>query len=231
MTMFPNEPSFFKALADGSPLFILMCDLSFRPFYVNAAGRRLVGLDDHRRFVETPVQALFFPEDQDFILNEFLPRVLREGRAETETRFRRLDTGEAIWMIHDAFLLFDSEGEPVGLATQSRDITERKRSQQALQQKTMLLQGIIESMPDPIFAKDVECRMLMANSATLETIGKSAAEVLGRSEAEWRHDPQEVARIQANDRRIMNGGQAETFEEAFTTPGKPARIFRATSRR
>ncbi|BDV39811.1 hybrid sensor histidine kinase/response regulator [Methylocystis bryophila] len=228
MTMFPNEPSFFKALADGSPLFILMCDLSFRPFYVNAAGRRLVGLDDHRRFVETPVQALFFPEDQDFILNEFLPRVLREGRAETETRFRRLDTGEAIWMIHDAFLLFDSEGEPVGLATQSRDITERKRSQQALQQKTMLLQGIIESMPDPIFAKDVECRMLMANSATLETIGKSAAEVLGRSEAEWRHDPQEVARIQANDRRIMNGGQAETFEEAFTTPGKPARIFRAT---
>src|SRR5208283_6217841 len=67
--------TYFESLAAHSPLFIGMCDLDYVPFYVNEAGRRLVGLDDLEHFQSTPVKDFFFPEDQDFVLNEFFPRV------------------------------------------------------------------------------------------------------------------------------------------------------------
>ena len=70
--------------------------------------------------------------------------------------------------------------------------------------------------------------MLIVNQATLDTIGKPAADVLGRNEAEWHDDPQQAAAIIANDRRIMSSGSAEPVEEVFTSPGGEPRIFAGT---
>jgi PAS domain S-box-containing protein len=119
----------FVSLADNSTEFIGMCDLNFVPFYVNEAGRQIVGLDDVRQYRDTPVREFFFPEDQDFIVSEFLPRVLREGRAEVEIRFRHFQIGTAVWMIYNVFFIRDENDQPIGLATVSRNITERKQAE------------------------------------------------------------------------------------------------------
>ena len=57
----------FISLADNSQEFIGMCDMNFLPFYVNAAGMRLVGLDSLAEALQVPVREFFFPEDQRFI--------------------------------------------------------------------------------------------------------------------------------------------------------------------
>jgi len=119
----------FVSLADNSTEFIGMCDMNGVPFYVNAAGRQMVGLDDVRQYNETPVREFFFPEDQDFIVNEFFPDVLRQGRAEVEIRFRHFKTGEALWMIYNVFYVRGENDQPIGLATVSRNITDRKRAE------------------------------------------------------------------------------------------------------
>jgi PAS domain S-box-containing protein len=86
-----EERQKFVSLADSSMEFIGMCDLNFVPFYVNQAGLDLVGLDSLQQALRTPVPEFFFPEDQRFITQEFLPRVIRDGRAEVEIRFRHLN--------------------------------------------------------------------------------------------------------------------------------------------
>ena len=117
----------FVSLADNSGEFIGMCDMNFVPFYVNPAGQQLVGLDNVQQYIEASVRDFFFPEDQDFILNEFFPRVLQEGRAEVEIRFRHFKTGAALWMIYNVFYIKGEDNQPIGLATVSRNITERKQ--------------------------------------------------------------------------------------------------------
>jgi len=119
----------FVSLADQSTEFIGMCDMDFLPSYVNEAGLRLVGLDSREQALGTPVKEFFFPEDQRFIYEEFFPRALREGRAEVEIRLRHFKTGEPLWMICNVFHIKDAEGKPVGLATVSRDITDRKQAE------------------------------------------------------------------------------------------------------
>ena len=69
----------FVSLADQSTEFVGMCDMNFMPFYVNEAGRLLVGLDSLEQALRTPVKEFFFAEDQQFIYEQFFPRVLRGG--------------------------------------------------------------------------------------------------------------------------------------------------------
>jgi PAS domain S-box-containing protein len=137
-----EERQKFVSLADRSLQLISMCDRDFRPFYVNPAGQRLIGLDNLEAARRVRVQDYFFPEDQSFITNEFLPRALREGHADGEIRFRHFKTGEAIWVIYNVFNIYDARGVPCGWAMVSLDITERRRAELALQESRQELRSL-----------------------------------------------------------------------------------------
>lgn len=126
------ERQLFVSLANNSKEFIGIADLNFIPFYANAAALKLVGLPDLDAVRKIKVQDVFFPEDQTFITNEFLPRVLREGNSEVEIRFRHFQTGEATWMLYNVFAIHDMRGELAGWATVSRDINKRKMAEEEL---------------------------------------------------------------------------------------------------
>ena len=167
----------FVSLADQSTEFIGMCDMEYRPFYVNEAGRRLVGLESLEQACRTPVPDFFFPEDQQFITEEFFPRVLREGQAEVEIRFRHFRTGEALWMIYNVFYIHDIAGQPVGLATVSRNITERKRAEEQLR----LLSTALDAAVNGIAITDRQGTLQWVNPAFTQLTGYSRAEAFGQN--------------------------------------------------
>ena len=123
----------FVTLIENSTDFIGMCDLRGVPSFINRAGLELVGLDDIENARRTPLQEFFFPEDQPMIMNEFLPAVLETGHGEVEVRFRHFKTGEPRWMAYKVLTLTDAANQPVGYATVSQDVTERKRLADDLQ--------------------------------------------------------------------------------------------------
>lgn len=145
----------FASLAENSLEFIGMSDLGGVPFFVNSAALRLVGLDNLDQARATPVSEFFYPEDRDFIVNEFLPKVQREGHAEVEIRFRHFRTGVPIWMIYNVFTVRDEADNPVAFATVSRDISARKRAEQALQDANEALElNVAERTAELRIAKD-----------------------------------------------------------------------------
>ncbi len=117
----------FVRLVENSTDFIGICDPDGTPTYINSAGLKLVGL----RGVDDPrganVRDFFFPEDQARIMDEFLPSVVERGHGETDVRFRNFDTGAARWMAYKVLKLSDPDGRPIGFATVSQDVTERRR--------------------------------------------------------------------------------------------------------
>jgi PAS domain S-box-containing protein len=120
----------FVSLAENSVEFIGMCDLRGVPLFVNEAGRRLVGLESVEQAMQTPVAEFFYPKDQAFITGTFLPNVQRDGHGEVEIRFRHFKTGEPIWMLYNVFVIHDAQDQPVGFATVSRNITERRLAEE-----------------------------------------------------------------------------------------------------
>ena len=117
----------FVTLVENSTDFIGMCDMDGMPFFVNRAGLEMVGLDDIERARLTPLQEFFFPEDQGMIVNEFIPEVRESGHGEVEVRFRHFKTGGARWMVYKVLILTNAANQPIGYATVSQDVTNRKR--------------------------------------------------------------------------------------------------------
>ncbi len=89
-----------------------------------------------------------------------------------------------------------------------------------------LLNALVASSPDAIFAKDVAGRYLLFNPAASRIAGREAAEVLGNDDRAL-FGPERAARIRDTDHRVMERDQPETYEEELDTP-MGRRTFMAT---
>jgi two-component system, LuxR family, sensor kinase FixL len=96
------------------------------------------------------------------------------------------------------------------------------------EQSDSLLRTIVEAAPGLIFAKDPDGRMLLANRATLDLIGKAWPEVEGRTDREFLPDALQGETVMRHDRMIMAGGQSQEFEEVVDHPLKGARVWLST---
>jgi PAS domain S-box-containing protein len=185
----------FASLAESSGEFVGMCDTELRPFYVNSAGLRMVGLDDLEQARGTPVQAFFFPEDLPFLLEQFFPRVLREGRGEVEIRFRHFKTGEPLWVIYSLVALTDESGRPSGFGTVTRDITDRKRAEA---ERERLLAGERAARAEAEAAnraKDEFLSIAAHELLTPVTALKGQTQTLQRAAAREQVTPERLARV------------------------------------
>ncbi len=94
-----------------------------------------------------------------------------------------------------------------------RDVSERKTSELRLRESLALLEAILESTSDPIFAKGADGRLLAANTATAVALGcRHREEVLGRRDSDFL-TPKAAMAVESVDRRIMETGEPATIEE------------------
>jgi PAS domain S-box-containing protein len=114
-----------------------------------------------------------------------------------------------------------------GLTIFVADITERKRTEEALRNRTAILRAVSDSTTELIFVKDRASRLLYANPATLAAIGQTELQAIGTNEADRASNPAEAEAIMANDRRIMESGVPETIEEPYSGP-TGTRIYLST---
>ncbi len=87
------------------------------------------------------------------------------------------------------------------------DISERKRSEEALARERNLLRALMDHLPDHIFVKDTRSRFVTANAATVHTLGaKTLEEVLGKTDFDFL--PQERAQqFHADEQTVLRTGQ------------------------
>jgi PAS domain S-box-containing protein len=107
-----------------------------------------------------------------------------------------------------------------------RDVTERRRAEEELQRTADLLRAVADGTTDAVFVKDRAGKYLLMNEAAARFVGKSVVEVLGKDDTEL-FDPAGARMIMGADRRVMETGRAETFDEVVTAAGV-TRAFQAT---
>jgi PAS domain S-box-containing protein len=124
------------------------------------------------------------------------------------------ETGESRWIRSAGKATYAPDGTPIHFDGISYDISDRKAAEAELRQKNAILDVINESAPTPIFVKDRQGRIIYANPATLRVLGKTADEVIGARDCDLYPDPEDAARVMANDQRVMEIGHTEVVEES-----------------
>jgi PAS domain S-box-containing protein len=100
-----------------------------------------------------------------------------------------------------------------------RDITERKRAEEALRNNIRLLEDVMEGSTSPIFLKDLEGKFISVNSALEKMLGMSRQELKGKTDYDLA--PKEVADCwRSHDKIVIETGKALQIEEVADLPDR-----------
>jgi two-component system, cell cycle sensor histidine kinase and response regulator CckA len=105
-----------------------------------------------------------------------------------------------------------------GMVSYSRDVSSRKRAERAARDTSRLLSTIVETATDLIFAKDLDGRYIVANGATARLIGRPAADIIGRTDAEL--FPAAAAAIRAGDESVIATGETLVADHVLLVGGE-----------
>ncbi len=127
-------------------------------------------LDDFRRAVH--------PDDLDDVMRCASAAI--DSRTRYSTEFRVVQrNGEVRWMSSSARTEYGGDGTPLRLVGTVLDITERKRSEQALRESEARFRAYIEDAPIGVVVADRAGRIVDFNAATQTLLGRTAAELRG----------------------------------------------------
>ncbi|SFC84893.1 PAS domain-containing sensor histidine kinase [Algibacter pectinivorans] len=111
-----------------------------------------------------------------------------------------------------------------GITVYFTDITERKKSEELLEESERNLDNIINNIGDPLFVKDEQSRMLIVNDAFCKMFNVSRNEVLGKTMAEDL-TPSESESFLSIDRKVVESGEENITEESFTINGREKQVI------
>jgi PAS domain S-box-containing protein len=96
-----------------------------------------------------------------------------------------------------------------------RDVTKWKEAERRIGDSYALLNSVVESIGDPIFAKDRAGRYIVANTATAVALGRRRQEVLGHTDAELLEGPLAES-LRSVDRAVMDSRLPAVTEEEIS---------------
>ncbi|MBV8574424.1 MAG: PAS domain S-box protein, partial [Acetobacteraceae bacterium] len=162
----------------------------------DARCRMLFGLSPDAP-LDYPVWAHAIPPEDRAVAEAGVARALDPADPNDEYicdyRVRHVD-GTVLWLAATGRAFFEPDATaPSGrraarIIGTIRDVTEQRHAEETRQRADALLRTIVETAPGLIYAKDRQGRMILANPAVLEVIGKPWAEVEGRTEQEYLDD-------------------------------------------
>ena len=121
----------FRLLAEKTNDLVCLHEPNGRYLYISPSCRRLLGYDTEDLLGTDPYE-LFHPEDLERIRSEAHEKAL-EGQGAVSVTYRiRKASGDYTWFETLTEPILDESGEVVRLQTASRDVSERKRAEEAL---------------------------------------------------------------------------------------------------
>lgn len=211
------ERHLLRTLLDHAPDRIYAKDLHGRKIISNAAdwqsyGKSLQSVLGKSDFDTYPPElaATFWADDQS-VLTSGTPVVNREEPG--------LDgQGNLRWVLTTKVPLRDEAGNINGLVGIGRDITERKLVEDELNESKRLFHQLIESLPQNIYAKDLEGRFIFANRRYCALQGKLPEEIVGKTDDDL-HPPDLAEKYRADDRYVLETGETIELEEEHEPSG------------
>jgi diguanylate cyclase (GGDEF)-like protein/PAS domain S-box-containing protein len=226
------EHSLLRTLADNTLDLIYAKDLNGRFIFVNLALAQMIGVERPEQVVgKTDFD--INPEDAAASYHNDDQWVIRSGKPliNREELLKDARTGETRWHSTTKIPLRNDQGEIIGTLGITRDITKSKEAEQQIRQlnaelekrvaertaelqqlsltlarERNLMHTLVNSIPDNIYAKDINSKFLLANTAVARGMGTTPDQLIGKSDFDF--FPQEMAqRFYEDEQRILHTGE------------------------
>ncbi len=200
----------FRAFVENANDLVFTVSLDGLFTYVSPKWMELLG-HDPADILGKSFEEFVHPEDV-LACWGFLEKVVttQEKGEGVEYRVRRQD-GRWRWHFSTGSSLKDEAGKVVSFLGIARDITERKRAEQETRAQFDFLQTLMETIPNPIYYKDVNGRYLGCNRAFADFLGWDREEIIGKTA--YQISPRELADYYYRmDEVLLQKGGVQRYE-------------------
>jgi PAS domain S-box-containing protein len=187
---------------------IHLVDLEGKIFYANQANEWIYGYSPGD-LIGKNVSTLSADPEYDHMST--LATIREKGRWDGEVMVKNKNGRRfPIWLT--ATLVKNDAGTPIAVLGIFRDITERKRYKEKIENLNARLQTLIQSMPDMVVFKDKVGRHLIVNKAVEELTGLSQDKIIGKTETDIL-PPEFAEACRRSDEEVMRNLVPMRFEE------------------
>jgi diguanylate cyclase (GGDEF)-like protein/PAS domain S-box-containing protein len=197
---------------------IILTELEGNLLDINEAGLRMSGYDLKTQVIGLSGLTFFLEEDKPRILKE-LDELMRTGRSPILSFKLVNKNGLTFDAEASAVLMHDNSGRPTGIIIVVRDVSERRRIEEALRDSEEKLRLTFESIEDGIVIIDLNGIILDVNEATLriggydhksQVIGSNAFELIA---------PKDYKTVMDDLKASLEGRPKERMEYSIQTKG------------
>lgn len=187
----------FRALVEKSTEAVALIDAQGTILYASASTTRLLGYEQ-TEIVGHHIVEFFHPEEKEWILGKF-QQCLDHPGMDVHAEFRFLHKDESWRFMEGVGINRLDEPSVKAVVANFRDISERKRHEEALHQSNERLRALIEASPLAIISVDAQDTVMGWNRAAEGMFGWKAVEIVGRA------IPPELREQASALRRVLRG--------------------------
>lgn len=166
-----------EMITDNMSDMIRVTDLQGVNLYASPSHERILGYKPEERVGKLAFDILH-PDDMDRIVYLFADSLVSQKPVRTEYRVRHAE-GYYVWLDTVGDLLRDGRGEAVAVILSSRDITDRKRAEEARRETEERYRDLVERASDIVFRTDNTGHFTFVNQAALRITGYEQKEMIG----------------------------------------------------
>jgi len=211
-----RERAMLQSLIDSMPDIVFFKDRDGQYLKYNRAALEYAG-------IPAPADGPTGRSDRDLFDEDTAARrrhtdgvAMEQGSSRTEEWFVYPD-GRRVLVETAKAACRDGDGNVLGVVGISRDITERRQTEDQLRRERALLQGLVDAIPDAVFFKDRDDVLRKVNHAFAVWLGKSPENLIGLK----CHDvwfPELAEEIRHNDVLVYTEDRPRRNEEIIPLP-------------
>jgi two-component system sensor histidine kinase/response regulator len=195
---------YLNQLFDNTPLAIVLTDVTGRVLKVN---RRFIQIFGYSRTeaLGKNIDRLVVPKSQRRF-GQHVTNTVAKGRSIVFDAIREKKDGTPLYVTVTAFPI-KIKGKPAFSWYYYRDITPQKRAEEELQAERNIMGTLIDNIPDNVFIKDTQGRIILDNPAHRRILGrKTLAEVVNKSDRAF-FPPRLANRYLRDEQKIVASGR------------------------
>ncbi len=175
----------YRLLAENARDIIWTMDMNLQFTYMSPSVLQVRGYTVEEVMAQS-LEEVFTPSSLEIAVKAFAEELALESMEPKDlSRVRTLELehickdGSTVRVEINASFLRDTDGQPIGILGVSRDITDRRKSEEALRQSEEKYRTILAEIADSYFEVDLAGNLTFVNDATCRNLAYSREELLG----------------------------------------------------
>lgn len=202
----------FEQLFAGLPVACYTYDSEGRILELNAAAESLWGVPAFEAMME-PISSVIYPNGDEAEIQSEIERVFSGETIRGQERLVQMRNGTERWLLCSTIPLRNFAGDVVGAISANLDITERKATEDLLQEKEERFRTVLDSLQEGVMLYDVNDGVVLWNASATRLLGLEGDALRGQRPWDWkmvRPDGTEYAAERSPLLRALVTGKAQS---------------------